>query len=283
MLQPFVLSFELRDDRLGETEIFNPLPARSDCFLQFHFKQPYLVVNRGTGQIQSAPTNILVGPQTRRREDLIWTGALKVFTIRFSPVGFHSVFGVPASAVRDVATSAESVLGAEMQSLEAHLAEAYDDRMPLIAEEFVRIRLARQSGNIGASSVYRIANAIRRYGTGTKLHTIASAHNLSLRQIERLFQDFIGLSPKYFQRLHRANTALSLHRADPARNWSFIASASGYFDQAHMIREFRSLNDSTPESFARAANRANEFRNRTGRASVSMMSHLYKCASPGRQ
>ncbi len=261
-LRPFVISFELRDDHLGKAEVLNPLPARSDCFLQFHFNQPYLVVNRSTGQIQSAPAKVLVGPHTGRREDLIWRGDLKAFTIRFSPVGFHSLFGVPASAVRDVATSAELILGPAVQTLEARLADACDDHMPSIAEKFLLTKLAGQSDRGRAFAVLRIANAIRRYATGPTLQTIASAHNLSLRQVERLFQEFVGLSPKCFMRLHRANTALSLHRVHPARNWSSIASASGYFDQAHMIREFRSLNDSTPESFARAGSLAEKFRSR---------------------
>ncbi len=39
-LRPYVRSFELRDNYFGDAEVFNPLPARTDCFLQFHLRRP---------------------------------------------------------------------------------------------------------------------------------------------------------------------------------------------------------------------------------------------------
>ncbi len=261
-LQPYVFSFDLRDDRLGTTEIFSPLPARSDCLLQIHLKKPYLVVNRATAQIQSAPVCALVGPQTTRREDLLWTGDLKVFTIRLSPIGFRAIFGLPAKAICNVATSAEVVTGSTISTLKARLAEAHDDQMPSLAEDFLLGLLLRRRNDAGADVALRVASAIRRSVSGVRLNAVASAHNLSLRQIERLFQEFVGLSPKCFERLHRANKALALHRAQPEQGWSSIAAASGYFDQAHMIREFQILNGSTPQSFAQEGSLAHGFRSR---------------------
>ncbi len=263
LLRPYVTSFELRDDRLGMTRIFSPLPARSDCLLQFHFNQPYLVVNRATGEMYSAPTCVLVGPHTRRREDLIWTGNLKVFTIRFSPIGFRAIFGTPASSIRDIAVSAELVLGQTIRVLEARLAESNDEQMPALAEKVLLTWFSHKRSEAGASAALRLATAIRRNGSGATLQSIASAHSLSLRQVERLFQEFVGLSPKCFERLQRANKSLALHRNEPDRSWSSIALASGYFDQAHMIREFQSLNSSTPQSFAQLGDLAHGFRTRS--------------------
>jgi AraC-like DNA-binding protein len=262
-LRPYVASFELRNDRLGTTRIYSPLPARTDCFLQFHLKQPYLVVTTSTGQVHRSPSRTLVGPHTRRREDLIWTGELKVFTIRFSPVGFRSIFGVPAEAIRNVATSSELVLGSAMLSLEALLSEAEDHRMPSIAEEFLLTHLAGQRFNTNSAVVLRMTAAGRRPGRRVTLDEIASKHNLGLRQMERLFQEFVGVSPKVFERLQRSRQALTLQRAHPDWDWSTIAAAAGYYDQAHLIREFRSQNGSTPVSFALCSRPANEFRSRS--------------------
>ena len=262
LLRPYVTSFELRDDRLGTTRIFSPLPARSDCLLQFHFNQPYLVVCRATGEMYSAPTCVLVGPHTRRREDLIWTGHLKVFTIRFSAIGFRAIFGTPASAIRDIAVSAELVLGQAIRVLEARLAESNNEQMPALAEKVLLTWSSHRRGDAGASAALRLATAIRRNGSGATLQSVASAHSLSLRQVERMFQEFVGLSPKCFERLHRANKALALHRNQPDRSWSSIALASGYFDQAHMIHEFQSLNGSTPQSLAQLGDLAQGSRKR---------------------
>jgi AraC-like DNA-binding protein len=258
-LRPYVLAFELRDDSLGDAQIFNPLPARSDCFLQFHFGQPYSVVNTSTGEAHRASTRVLVGPHSVRREDLIWTGDLVVFTIRFSPVGFRSIFGIPAYAICDTASSAEVLLGAPVISFEERLAQSKRDQMPSIAEEFLLSRLASSGGFSRAASVQRLTDSLKP-GSAGSLREIAENHGLSLRQVERLFQEFVGVSPRHFECLQRSKLALSLRRSRSNWGWSEIAAASGYFDQAHMIREFRSLNGSTPERFARTGLLAHEFR-----------------------
>jgi hypothetical protein len=108
LLAPFVEEFSLREDRLGTMQIYNPLPAREDCFLQFYFVDRYRVVTVANGAVHRAPRCVLVGPHTRRREDLIWTGHLKLFTIRFSAVGFRALFGIPAREICDVAEAQRS-------------------------------------------------------------------------------------------------------------------------------------------------------------------------------
>jgi hypothetical protein len=129
--------------------------------LQFHLKQPYLVANSFTGELHSSPSCVVVGPHTRRSEDLVWTGDLKVFTIRFSLVGFRSLFGIPAEVIRNLATSAELVLGPGILSLQSRLAEAPDDQMHTIAEDFLLTLLTCQSSRGGAATVLRITAAIR--------------------------------------------------------------------------------------------------------------------------
>lgn len=255
-LRPYVLSFEFRNDDFGDAEVFNPLPARTDCFLQFHLCRPYTVVNTLTGEVHPAPTRALVGPHTVRREDILWSGHIRVFTIRFSPVGFRSIFGIPASALRDTATSAELALGAAVFSLEARLADAQPHHMSSLAEEFLLAQLARQRSHHNAVPVLRLVSAIQRSNTSARLHQIADAHALGLRTMERLFREFVGVSPKSFERLHRARQAMALHRGRPDLNWALIAAATGYFDQAHLIRDFRSMNGCTPEYFARAGSLA---------------------------
>jgi transcriptional regulator GlxA family with amidase domain len=72
---------------------------------------------------------------------------------------------------------------------------------------------------------------------------------VSLRQFERQFLERIGTSPTTFIRQARFAKALRLKRTHPALNWSSIAYECGYFDQMHLIRDFKQFTSATPTSF----------------------------------
>jgi transcriptional regulator GlxA family with amidase domain len=71
------------------------------------------------------------------------------------------------------------------------------------------------------------------------MDSIASMACLSLRQFERVSKERIGVSPKLFARLVRFSSAYRLRESFPQYTWTRIAYDSGYFDQMHMIRDFK--------------------------------------------
>ena len=89
---------------------------------------------------------------------------------------------------------------------------------------------------------------------------MAAGQGLSERQAERVFLEHVGLSPKLFGRLTRMNEALKLRASDEALSWADIAASAGYFDQSHMVRDFRDLNGATPAQFAELGLRARRYR-----------------------
>lgn len=69
---------------------------------------------------------------------------------------------------------------------------------------------------------------------------------LSERQLRRRFAAAVGISPKRYARTMRIRRAIALAR--PHRSWAAIATAAGFYDQAHMIAEFRAVAGATPEA-----------------------------------
>jgi len=258
-----VEEYVLREDRLGQTQIYNPLPARADCFLQFYLADRYRVVTVASGAVHLAPRCVLVGPHTRRREDLVWTGHLKMFTIRFSAVGFRALFGVPAHAIRNFAGSAELVLGAAVCEIEEQLHGAVEDELAAVAEQCLLQRLAKLRASEDGGVALRMVRSMSVRRGAVTVGELAHGYGLSVRQVERGFQEHVGMSPKVFARLTRLKAAMKLSER-PELNWAEIASAAGYFDQSHMVREFRDLNGATPVAFAELGRRAKEYRNTDG-------------------
>jgi len=63
----------------------------------------------------------------------------------------------------------------------------------------------------------------------------------STRQLERRFSAAVGLTPVQFRRVRRLRRLLTLHTHAPSQSLATLASESGYFDQAHLTREFHAL------------------------------------------
>ena len=271
-LAAFVERYDLWEQDLGRTEIYNPLSARNDCFLQFYFGDRYLVVNTTTRATHLSPRCVLIGPHTTRREDLLWTGWLKTFTIRFSPIGFRALFGMPARVIRDYAGDAELVLGRSIVELERRLADASDFELPAVAERFLLSRLTQLSPGSGLGAALRMIRAMRLRPGNAALNAICHSHGLGLRQVERIFQGAVGVTPKMFARLDRLARALRISQTAQSPDWSAVALASGYYDQAHLIREFKAFNGTTPVKFTDLGQEAHALR-RTSHQGRGAMSH----------
>ena len=246
-LRPFVEAYGVRQAELGTEQAYVPLPARRDCFLEFYLQGRYRIVTVATGAEHWAPRCVLVGPSTHRREDLKLSGSLQVFSIRFSPVGFRAMFRVPARLLRDRATEAQLVLGPEVVELHEQLMAGQPTEWETIAERYLvkRLRLfdfTRES-RIAAQAAEMMQQSRGMVGVAE----VAAQSGVGPRHLERLFQEQVGVSPKVFGRLLRLDHALDL--AGATSNWAEVATACGYFDQSHMVRDFRALAGASPAEF----------------------------------
>jgi AraC-like DNA-binding protein len=65
------------------------------------------------------------------------------------------------------------------------------------------------------------------------------------------FRDQLGAPPKRLGRVFRLQRAIKLIGQSNQPRWAELALDCGYFDQSHMIREFRQLAGCTPEEYQR--------------------------------
>src|SRR5262249_45351761 len=83
--------------------------------------------------------------------------------------------------------------------------------------------------------------------TGSRISVSATARHagLSMRQFERRFREAVGISPKLFSRMQRFQHVFHALEG-PHTDWVTEAIRCGYFDQAHLIRDFREFTGATP-------------------------------------
>ena len=92
-----------------------------------------------------------------------------------------------------------------------------------------------------------IKQLIHRQGS-PDIHEMAKKSFLSIRQFQRKFKANAGFSCKTFNRLLRYSTTLGFYK-DPDKSLSEIAHLSGYFDQAHFIKDFKDFTGYKPKTY----------------------------------
>ena len=88
--------------------------------------------------------------------------------------------------------------------------------------------------------------------------TLARTLGISLRQLERRFQNAVGLGPKHFTRMRRFQRVFqAIEQQRPG--WADAAAACGYYDQAHLVRDFREFAGQAPSVLLAGADLARHF------------------------
>jgi AraC-like DNA-binding protein len=84
------------------------------------------------------------------------------------------------------------------------------------------------------------------------IEELATQTGFTRKHLGNLFQQQVGLSPKALARVHRFRGALALlDRGDGQVPWAELAEACGYYDQSHLINEFRRFTGLSPVELAR--------------------------------
>jgi AraC-like DNA-binding protein len=90
---------------------------------------------------------------------------------------------------------------------------------------------------------------ILRSGGLLPIEMIGSEVGISARQLGRRFETVIGLSPKLLSRIVRFQRLFRLIESRRFTNWALLALECGYYDQSHLIRDFRAFTGSEPTSY----------------------------------
>jgi AraC-like DNA-binding protein len=114
------------------------------------------------------------------------------------------------------------------------------------AERWLAMRLAEAGPRRGTTA--RAVALIREGGGRERIDDVARALGWNRRRIERAFARDLGIRPKVYARIVRLNAVLlTLDHAERPRAVD-LALEAGYFDQAHLLRDFRMLAGRTPRS-----------------------------------
>jgi AraC-like DNA-binding protein len=210
-------------------------------------------------------------------------GAQSGIQVALRPLGVRALLGLPAGELAEIDLPAETVLGGACAELRARTvaATSWPERFAILDEILLRRAgpgpgLAGPAPSPAPEVAPEVAWAWRQLltsGGTVRIADLAAGTGWSGRHLTGRFRTEIGLTPKAAARvirfdrarhllIRRARSISGAAAADPAGSagagyrLADLAVACGYFDQAHLAREFRSLAGCPPSQWL-----TEEFRN----------------------
>ena len=160
------------------------------------------------------------------------TGPTRLIGIRFRPEGAAQLFRMPMYELADRTPS--------LMEIAPSLANSFNDAALPAIESSLCLQ-ARSGDPLVTEAVRRIT---QRNGA-QPIGVLATHLNISIRQLERRFESRVGLPIKQFARMQRFQRVFGELETEQA-NWAETAIACGYYDQAHLIRDFREFAGQPP-------------------------------------
>jgi AraC-like DNA-binding protein len=170
--------------------------------------------------------------------------------VDLTPVGAHLLLGVPMDELAQRVVTLEEMFGRGGPLLREAVAMAPDlaGRFAVV-DEFLLTLLDRARSPV--PSVTRALGRLHESGGTVPVGVIAAEIGCSRRHLIRQFREQVGVTPKLLARILRFERAVALVDARTDMGWAEIAQACGYYDQAHMIRDFNQFAGGPPSEFAR--------------------------------
>ena len=194
---------------------------------------------------KSAVFGIPTGKFTRRLE-----GQGQVFGVKFRPGGFYPFIKRPVASFTGKVVPAGQLYGPECSILETEILSRQDEsQMVAPVEAFLRKQSPEPDPLL--DEITRIFELVKTDRGIVKVEDLTARLDLKPRTLQRLFNQYVGVSPKWVIQRYRLQEAAEQLAATPVKNWAGLAQDLGYFDQAHFIKDFKLVVGATPAEYAR--------------------------------
>ena len=215
--------------------------------LAIHLKRPTMCF-----YVDDAPQSIrvplLAGPYSRSFH-IDPSDSTAVIGVLFHPGAARAFFPVAAHELHNADIALSELNPAEADRLLNDVCSERGEHAQMLAvERYLNRKLT--NAELAHPAVRFAVEQLSR-DEGARVRQIQLATGLSHTRFIQLFREHVGLTPKLFARVRRFRTLLGHIKKGIPVNWVEVATDCGYFDQAHLIRDFRTFAGITPLEYSR--------------------------------
>lgn len=201
------------------------------------------------GERHSIRVPLIAGPYSRSFH-IDPSESTAVIGVRFRPGAAGMFFPVPARELHNLDIGLSEMLPAEADQLLNEVRSAADQDAEFRVVERYLMRKLRDASPVHPAVGYAVAQLSRR-GSVRSVRQIQLDSGLSHTRFIHLFREHVGFTPKLFCRVRRFRFLLDRIENGLPIHWAELAADCGYFDQAHLIRDFRAFAGITPAEYSR--------------------------------
>jgi AraC-like DNA-binding protein len=228
------------------------------AFIDHHWIVEWKLAGRQPEQQRALPSpnaHLLICPGetalygvVRGLQARLLRGDGRAFGLRFRTGGLRPFLDGPVAQLTGTTSPAAMITGEADSQCEALVLGQYTHQNMIGAiEEIIETRLPDVDATV--DRVCSIVRMARRPDGPRRAEALADEAGLSLRSLQRLFREYVGVSPKWLLRRYRLQEAAFLLGQGADVSLAPLASELGYFDQAHLARDFRRLFGCAPTQY----------------------------------
>lgn len=244
-LESFVQAICIVGHSFSPTDTWSPLYTYMPIhtrFLCFFLGDP-IMVKKDAGKFKKRARAIIIGPQLTPVTLNMGKRQLNVVVV-LRPCGLYRLTGIPMHEIVDRDFDAREVFGKEIEIVLDKLLNSIDnDRKNRIVQEYLLSKISKLKP---IQTIDRIMHNLVRLKGNLAMDYLSSQACISIRQMQRHCAQRIGFSPKLFSKLVRFSAAYKYKEINLASTWTEIAFLHNYFDQMHLIKDFRQFTGVSP-------------------------------------
>lgn len=171
----------------------------------------------------------------------------EMFVIQFKAHGLYPFLHKSVESLTEKVIAAENIFGQEILDLHAKILPLVTSEEKFkVAENWLEQRFDEKQ--TPSKNFQNILNQLQKE-PATNFSTIIKNYPNSQKHLIDQFKKYVGLTPKYYQRILRFNEILQKIQQKKNISWTEIAYSCGYADQSHFIKEFKYFSGFNPQEF----------------------------------
>lgn len=199
---------------------------------------------------KSIDENTVITGHLSEYYDLQISGNLSLFSVLFKPHGLSMFFDIPVNELVNQNVPLSYLFKQETAEIETKLFEAssFAERIVII-ERFLLKLLEKGMKRYHYNRVEHCVNTINHSRGVVQIDVLAAKACCSRKQLERVFSQYVGTSPKQFLKTIRFQNSIAEKSKNLSVNLTALTYNCGYYDQSHMINDFQQLSGMTPKQY----------------------------------